>query len=103
MTAADVAALVLSILAGLAAVISALTAMIAAIRTGHDVSVLGKALNGRLDMLLTAREARIRAETSAQLERERVQDLASFGAPLRTTPLLKRISPDEDDRGPIPE
>jgi len=95
---ADVAALTLSILAGLTALLSALAALLAAMRTHWSIESMGKALNGRLDQLLAEREARVRAEQAARLEQLRVQDLSTLGPESGRGVRIQQIPPEDDDR-----
>lgn len=95
MTPSDVAALTVSILAGLTAVISALTALLQAYRTRTDLAVVKAQVNGRLDQLLREREERLRAEAALHMAAIHAAKLAGPPTVDRPEPIIREITPDE--------
>ena len=95
MTADQWTTLILGILAGVAAVLTAAATVIQSLRTHHEIERLGRGLNGRLDALLAEREARVRAEAAIETERLRASNLGTLGGSQRPEPIVERRPPDE--------
>ena len=95
MNPSDVAALVLAILAGLSAFVSALVALLQVQKIARDVGEVKNQLNGRLDQLMAEREQRVRTETAAALERERVAALLRGAGPGRADPVIREVPPED--------
>lgn len=99
MTPSDVAALTLSILAGLAAVISALVALVTAFRNGAAISSVSRDINGRVDQLLAEREERVRLALQLDAQERVKHNLPPPPAVGRGEPTIRRFPDEPQNKG----
>jgi hypothetical protein len=95
-------ALVVAITVGVVQVIASIITLVRVIRAEAAVHDVGRALNGRLDMLLQEREARVRAEHAAELERVRASAAGRLGLSSRPEGVIRpQIVQDEPGDGGV--
>lgn len=94
-------ALTVAVCAGTAQIIVAVATLIRQLRTEAMVRDVGRTLNGRLDLLLSERELRLRAEHAAELERIRTAALAGLAQPSRPEGLIRPQTPEGGPSGEV--
>jgi hypothetical protein len=98
MTASDVGALVVAVLAALSALVATLTALLQAYKVAVDLKDVKHQLNSRLDELIKEREDRIRNEFLLEAARSQAGPLPPPPAVGRADPIIRRVGPNDPER-----